>query len=47
MPIAFGLLGLQGFSEAVKRVAFLRGMTPEEVGLEEPALVQRDGEVAS
>ena len=31
-------------SEAVKRVAFLRGMAPEEVGLEEPALVQRDGE---
>ena len=47
VPIAFGLLGLQGFSEAVKRVAFLRGMAPEEVGLEEPALVQRDGEVAS
>ena len=43
VPIAFGLLGLQGLSEAVKRAAFLRGMTPEEVDLEEPPFVQRDG----
>ena len=47
VPIAFGLLGLQGLSEAVKRAAFLRGMTPEEVGLEEPPFVRRDGGDAS
>ena len=47
VPCAFALLCLQGVSEAVKRVAFLRGMSAEEVGLEEPALVQRDEEVAS
>jgi TRAP-type mannitol/chloroaromatic compound transport system permease small subunit len=47
VPFAFALLGLQGLSEAVKRVAFLRGMSPEEVGLEEPALVRRDGEEPS
>ena len=43
VPVAFGLLGLQGISEVVKRVAFLRGMSAEEVGLEEPAIVDRDG----
>jgi len=43
VPVAFGLLGLQGISEVVKRVAFLRGMSAEEIGLEEPAMVDRDG----
>jgi len=42
VPIAFGLLGLQGLSEVVKRVAFLRGMSPEDLGLEEPAVIRRD-----
>ena len=28
IPVAFGLLGLQGISEIIKRVAFLRGMIP-------------------
>jgi TRAP-type mannitol/chloroaromatic compound transport system permease small subunit len=28
IPIAFALLALQGFSEVVKRVAFLRGALP-------------------
>ncbi len=47
VPIAFGLLGLQGISEVVKRVALLRGMSAEEIGLEEPATVDRDGGVES
>ena len=42
VPIAFGLLGLQGLSEAVKRVAFLSGMSAEDVNLEEPAFVDRE-----
>ena len=28
IPIAFGLLGLQGVSEIVKRFAFLQGLLP-------------------
>ena len=31
--MAFGLLGLQGASEIVKRVAFLRGGDPVALGL--------------
>lgn len=42
VPVAFGLLALQGFSELVKRAAILRGATAEEVGLEEPALTDDD-----
>lgn len=38
VPIAFGLILLQGISEICKRVALLRGATPEEVGLHEPYL---------
>ena len=34
VPIAFALLGLQGVSEIVKRVAFLRGHDPSELGFE-------------
>jgi len=36
VPLAFALLALQGVSEAIKRVALLRGHGPEEVGLHEP-----------
>ena len=42
VPIAFGLLGLQGVSGVVKRIAFLRGMSAEDIGLEEPVIVDRD-----
>ena len=28
IPLAFTLLGLQGISELIKRVAFLRGLLP-------------------
>lgn len=42
IPIAFGLIALQGLSEVIKRVAILRGATAEEVGLVEPTA--RDGE---
>ena len=42
VPVAFGLLCLQGISEVVKRVAILRGMSAEEVGLDEPSLAGRD-----
>ena len=42
VPLAFALLGLQGLSEATKRIAFLSGMSAEEVGLVEPPLVNRD-----
>jgi len=38
IPLSFVLLGAQGVSEGVKRVAILRGHTPEEVGLDEPPL---------
>ena len=31
IPIAFALLSLQGVSEIIKRVAFLRGLAPEPV----------------
>ncbi len=34
--VAFALLGLQGVSETIKRVALLRGMSASEVGLVEP-----------
>jgi TRAP-type mannitol/chloroaromatic compound transport system permease small subunit len=30
IPIAFSLLGLQGLSEVIKRVAFLRGLLPAD-----------------
>ena len=32
IPVAFALLALQGFSEIVKRVAFLRGLIPYPAG---------------
>ena len=41
VPVAFGLLGLQGISEVVKRIALLRGMSAEDIGLEEPVIIDR------
>lgn len=43
VPLAFALLLAQGISEVIKRIAILRGMSSEEVGLEEP---RADGEGA-
>ena len=40
VPIAFFLVGLQGISEVIKRLAIIRGMSPEAVGLEEAAEVE-------
>lgn len=40
IPLAFGLLLLQGLSEIVKRIALLRGYSPDEVGLDEPREVR-------
>ena len=36
VPTAFALVGLQGVSEVIKRIAILRGSSAEEVGLTEP-----------
>ena len=38
IPAAFILVGLQGISEAIKRVGILKGLTPEEVELDETPL---------
>jgi len=35
IPVAFALIALQGCSEAIKRVAFLRGAAADEIGLHE------------
>jgi TRAP-type mannitol/chloroaromatic compound transport system permease small subunit len=35
LPIGFFLLVLQGFSELIKRVAFLRGMIPDPTDQDE------------
>jgi len=32
MPLGFGLLLLQGWSELIKRIAFLRGVGPDPMG---------------
>jgi TRAP-type mannitol/chloroaromatic compound transport system permease small subunit len=37
IPVAFGMLALQGLSEVVKRIAFLAGRIPN------PAEPQREG----
>lgn len=42
VPAAFVLVGLQGISEAIKRVGLLRGLSADEVGLVEPALEGAD-----
>jgi TRAP-type mannitol/chloroaromatic compound transport system permease small subunit len=41
MPAAFILVALQGISEAIKRVGILRGLSADEVELEEPSLEAR------
>jgi TRAP-type mannitol/chloroaromatic compound transport system permease small subunit len=33
LPLGFGLLGLQGLSELIKCVRYLRGMLPEPSGI--------------
>jgi TRAP-type mannitol/chloroaromatic compound transport system permease small subunit len=33
VPLGFGLLGLQGLSELIKCVGYLRGMLPEPSGI--------------
>ncbi|HEY6135360.1 MAG TPA: TRAP transporter small permease subunit [Rubrivivax sp.] len=35
MPVGFGLLFIQGLSELVKRIAYLRGLRPEPMSVEE------------
>ena len=32
LPVGFGLLMLQGWSELIKRIAFLRGLVPDPMG---------------
>ena len=32
LPVGFGLLMLQGWSELIKRIAFLRGLGPDPMG---------------
>lgn len=46
VPAAFFLLLLQGVSEIIKRIAVLRGVSPEQAGLEEPAETAGQEEVA-
>jgi TRAP-type mannitol/chloroaromatic compound transport system permease small subunit len=49
VPLGFSLLSLQGVSELIKRIAFLRGLIPDPVERHiDPALkiAQTDGEVA-
>ena len=42
VPIAFFLLGLQGISEIIKRLAIIRGMSPEAVGLKETLAIEEN-----
>jgi len=46
VPLAFALLCLQGFSEIIKRIALLRGVSPEQAGLDEPPDTTGQEEVA-
>jgi TRAP-type mannitol/chloroaromatic compound transport system permease small subunit len=41
VPIGFGLLALQGVSELVKRIAFLRGLIPDPVPRHDPLEAER------
>lgn len=41
LPLGFGLLGAQGVSELIKRVAFLRGLLPEPGAAVTPAEASR------
>lgn len=43
VPVAFFLLALQGISEVLKRILFLRGMSPEDIGLDEPNPQSHEG----
>ena len=38
LPVGFFLLSLQGISELIKRIAFLRGLIPDPVEKHETAL---------
>ena len=42
MPLGFALLGLQGLSELIKRVAWLRGLLPDPAVAEDPAAAGKD-----
>jgi TRAP-type mannitol/chloroaromatic compound transport system permease small subunit len=42
LPLGFGLLGLQGLSELIKRVAWLRGLLPDPAVAEDPAAAGKD-----
>ncbi|MBX6323740.1 MAG: TRAP transporter small permease subunit [Rhodospirillaceae bacterium] len=47
MPVGFALLALQGVSEVIKRIAFLRGLIPDPAGPRRDARTQpADGEPA-
>ena len=46
VPLAFALLCLQGLSEIIKRIALLRGVSPEQAGLDEPPETSGQEEVA-
>jgi TRAP-type mannitol/chloroaromatic compound transport system permease small subunit len=35
IPVGFALLALQGFSELIKRIGFVRGVSPDPIGHEE------------
>ncbi|MEO7743007.1 MAG: TRAP transporter small permease subunit [Usitatibacter sp.] len=41
VPIGFGLLALQGVSELVKRIAFLRGLIPDPVPRHDPLTAEK------
>jgi len=43
VPLAFFLLAMQGVSEVLKRILFLRGATPAAIGLVEPGFKSREG----
>ena len=41
VPLGFGLLALQGISELVKRIAFLRGLIPDPVPRHDPLAAEK------
>lgn len=43
VPFAFLLLAMQGVSEVLKRILFLRGKLPEDIGLDEPNTQSHEG----
>lgn len=46
IPVAFTLVGLQGVSEVIKRVALLRGYSDSEIGLKETDPILASEEVS-